>query len=150
MTWTRSYVVQRAYKLFTVRKDGSIGSLFINRKARLPIGVWMEAESHPTKGYAFRPMWHATEKPIAPHLSMNGRQWFEVEIRDFEEFQRPDSQGGKWFLAKGLQIDWPLELCSICGKPFKIDKAQIKKNICFPCWRRNWETVAKANEECLR
>lgn len=93
-----------AYKLLTVRKDGSLGSLFINRRARLPVGKWMEAESHPTKGYALRPKWHATEFPVAPHLSMKGRQWFEVEIKDIEEFQRPQSQGGKWYLAKYLKI----------------------------------------------
>ena len=92
------------YKLFRVRKDGSLGSLFINRKARLPKGKWMEAESHPTKGFALRPRWHATKYPVAPHLSMNGRMWFKVEIEEAKEFQRPDSQGGTWYLAKYLKI----------------------------------------------
>ncbi len=94
----------KAFKLLTLRKDGSLGSLFINRKVRLPVGVWMKAESHPTKGYAVRPKWHATERPVAPHLTERGRVWQEVEIKDFEEFQRPKSQGGKWYLATYLKI----------------------------------------------
>lgn len=109
LTWKRKLFISagnstKAYKLFCVRKDGSLGSLFINRKARLPIGEWIEAESYPTKGYAYRPYWHATEMPHAPHLSMKGRKWFEVELIDTEEFQRPAKQGGKWFLARYLKI----------------------------------------------
>jgi hypothetical protein len=29
----------------------------------------MNAESHPTKGFALRPFWHCTSTPSAPHLS---------------------------------------------------------------------------------
>lgn len=47
-----------AYKLFRVGKDGTIGPLFINRKLVVVPGQWMEAESHPTKGFALRPGWH--------------------------------------------------------------------------------------------
>ena len=93
-----------AYKLFRVLKDGSISSLFINKKRRLPLNVWLEAESFPTKGFAVRPYWHCTNHPAAPHLSMKGRAWFKVEIDDFEEFNRPKSQGGLWYLAKKIKI----------------------------------------------
>ncbi len=54
--------------------------MFINRKAVIPIGVWLEAESYPTKGYAYRPGWHLTFEPNAPHLSENGRVWVEAEV----------------------------------------------------------------------
>lgn len=37
----------RAYKLFRVRRDGTIGPLFINKKQRIPVGEWMCAEEHP-------------------------------------------------------------------------------------------------------
>lgn len=94
----------KAYKLLRKRKDGSIGPLFINRKAKLPIGSWMQAESHPTKGYSYRPFWHCTSKPIAPHLSEDGRVWCKVEIEDFSEMNRPQSQGGKWYLASRMKI----------------------------------------------
>jgi len=97
----------KAWKLFRVRKDGSIGSLFINRRARLPVGKWMVAEEHPTKGYAFRPGWHACAKPDAPHLSTRGRAWFRVELRGVTTHHRPASQGGVWYTAKQLKIYQP-------------------------------------------
>ncbi len=94
----------KAYKLLRVRRDGSIGPLFINRKQRIPIGEWVNAESHKTKGYAFRPGWHCTIKPYAPHLSMKGRTWYEVEIEDFVEHKRPKNQGGMWYLANKMKL----------------------------------------------
>lgn len=93
-----------AYKLFRVRKDGSIGSLFINKKHKLPLNTWLECENHPTKGYKERPYWHCTSKPEAPHLSMKNRVWYEVEILDYIEMKRPKKQGGLWYLAKNIKI----------------------------------------------
>jgi len=43
-----------AYKLIRKMKDGSLSPLFINKKSRIPVGVWLEAENHPTKGYTVR------------------------------------------------------------------------------------------------
>jgi hypothetical protein len=99
----------KAYKLFRVRKDGSIGSLFINARRKLPIGKWMWAEDYPTNGFAHRPGWHATAKPEAPHLSMKGRKWFEVEMKYATEHERPASQGGMWYLAKRIKIVAPVD-----------------------------------------
>lgn len=45
-----------AYKLFRVRKDCSIGSLFVNRCARLGLNEWMKAEPRRTKGFAIVPV----------------------------------------------------------------------------------------------
>jgi hypothetical protein len=94
----------KAYKLFRVLKNGSIASLFINKNIRHQIGVWLEAEDHPTKGYARRWGWHSVEKPVAPHLSMKGRAWFEVEIEDFDRIKRPLSQGAQWYISKRIKI----------------------------------------------
>lgn len=94
----------QGWKLFRVRRDGSLGSLFINRNAVLPVGVWMQAGDHPTKGYAHRPYWHAGQEPNAPHLSLTGRIWLQVELRDVKKFIRPICQGGVWFLAGWLRI----------------------------------------------
>lgn len=99
----------KAYKLFRQTKDGNITSLFINKKRRLPIGEWMDHENIPTKGFAVRPGWHCTAQPHAPHLKerlANGevRVWREVEMQDYTEEIRPESQGGKWFLAKRIRI----------------------------------------------
>lgn len=98
----------KAYKLLKRRKDGTIGPLFINAKAALPTGEWMEAECHPTKGFAVRPGWHCCPAPVAPHLYMETttqkREWWEVQIEDFTEEHRPESQGGLWFLAKRMKL----------------------------------------------
>jgi len=93
-----------AYKLLRIRHDGTIGPLFINQKQRIPIGKWLKAESHPTKGYAFRPGWHCTAKPEAPHLSKKGRAWYKVLINRYVEFLRPKNQGGLWFLAQQMKV----------------------------------------------
>lgn len=93
-----------AYKLLKIRKDNSIGSLYINRKKRIPIGTWLEAECHPTKGYAVRPGWHVLATPEAPHLKMKDRAWFLVMIEDYYEFKRPASQGGIWYIANRMKI----------------------------------------------
>jgi len=92
------------YKLFRVLKSGEITSLFINKTRRLPIGKWLKAEPHPTKGFKFRPQWHCTEKPNAPHLSNKNRVWKRVLIRNFKEFKRPASQGGTWILSEEIKI----------------------------------------------
>jgi hypothetical protein len=93
-----------AYKLFRQLKNGEITPLFINKKKRLPFNEWMDAECHPTKGFVIRPFWHCTSTPNAPHLSEKNRVWLKVEIEEFTEYQRPDNQGGKWYLANRLRI----------------------------------------------
>lgn len=93
-----------AYKLCRQLKSGSVRSLFINKKTDLPFNIWLDAENHPTDGFKERPFWHCAAKPNAPHLSMKNRVWVKVEIEDFTEFQRPDTQGGLWYLAKRIKL----------------------------------------------
>ena len=97
-------VTTTAYKLVRKLKSGEISPLFINKKMRIPFGEWLDAECHPTKGFAVRPFWNCTAEMLAPHLSMKGRQWALVEISDFEEKERPECQGGKWYLAKRIKF----------------------------------------------
>ena len=92
------------YKLVRLRKNGTLASLFINRSATLPVGQWLDAEDHETKGYAHRVGWHLLYKPEAPHLSKKGRVWVLCEAKDVETFTRPESQGGKWALAQRIKI----------------------------------------------
>lgn len=92
-----------AYKLIRKMKDGSLSPLFINKKSRIPIGVWLDAESHPTKGFAYRKGWHCTLKPEAPHLSTKNRVWVEVEIEDFEYYET-ESQGGTWVVTQKMKV----------------------------------------------
>ena len=97
-----------AYKLVRRRKDGSLGPLFINARLRIPLNKWLQAEEHPTKGFAFRPGWHCTFTQHAPHLSEKGRVWVKCEVEDFATYDRPESQGGAWVLANRIKF---LEVC---------------------------------------
>ena len=92
------------WKLFNLRKDGTIGPLFINRRQRIPSNQWLDAESHPTKGFAPRPQWHATSEKSAPHLSPKGRVWRRVQLQGVTPMNRPASQGGTWFLADKMRV----------------------------------------------
>ena len=100
-----------AYKLFRKLKSGEITSLFINKKDRLQIGIWLEAENHPTKNYKVRPFWHCTSQPHAPHLSLKDRVWLKIEMDEYDNFSRPAHQGNLWYLAKKIKI--------IDGEPIK-------------------------------
>jgi len=93
-----------AYKLLKERRNGTLGPLFINRRQIIPVGEWLQAEDHKTKGYAHRPGWHCTLHPKAPHLSNKGRVWCEVEVEEFQTYCRPESQGGFWVLAKQMKL----------------------------------------------
>ena len=97
-----------AYKLFRQRKDGSIGPLFINAPLRIPIGKWLKAEDHPTKGFAHRPGWHCGKEPVAPHLKPGGRVWYKVEIGGYYEHHRPLHQGGTWLIANWMKVIEPV------------------------------------------
>lgn len=94
----------RGFKLFRLRADGSLGPLFINATLRVPEGRWLAAEAHRTPGFAYRPGWHATTKPHAPHLSKAGRVWCEVELQGVQRYSLPESQGGSWLLARKLKV----------------------------------------------
>lgn len=93
-----------AFKLVRCRKDGTLGPLFCNAKLRMPIGEWMDAEVHPTKGLAVRPGWHAVPWPHAPHLSQTARVWVQVELEDWTDHYRPAAQGGLWHTAQRMRV----------------------------------------------
>jgi len=93
-----------AYKLFRKRKDGSLGSLFVNASAKLEHGEWYSAKNHKPKRLAERPWWHCLKLPKAPHLTERGRVWCKVEIKDYTGLKRPECQGGMWLLANHLRI----------------------------------------------
>ena len=92
------------YKLFRLRKDGTLGPLFINRKQRLTVGTLYHAEAHLTKGFAFRPGWHICSEMNAPHLSKKDRVWAIVWFDEYTEHVRPESQGGLWYTANKMTI----------------------------------------------
>jgi hypothetical protein len=97
-------VTRTGYKLMRLRKDGSLGPLFIGARQRIPVGKWLWAQDIPTKGYAHRPGWHILPEPHAPHLSEKGRVWVKVEFKYYSEHERPATQGGKWYLARRMKV----------------------------------------------
>lgn len=108
------------YKLLRRRKDGSLGPLFINVRQRIPVGVWLRAEAHRTKGYAYRPGWHCTLRPHAPHLRTTGpdRVWCLVSLVGVKTYDRPESQGGTWLLARRMRVE---EVLTGHPKPYRIE-----------------------------
>lgn len=98
-----------AYKLFKERKNGTIGSLFINSKKIIEKNKWLKSEEHPTKGFAYRPGWHCCLRPIAPHIKINPknklkRVWYKILVNDISIYNRPESQGRSWILAKNMKV----------------------------------------------
>ena len=93
-----------AYKLFRKLKDGSLHSLFINKRVNLPINKWLAAETFPTKGFKIRHGWHCCPKKNAPHLSKKNRVWKKIEIKGYETLIKSNHQGSKWFIAKKMRI----------------------------------------------
>ena len=96
-----------AYKLMRQLKDGTVHPLFINKKEETRFGVVLPAECYPTKGFAIRQGWHCCFTPYAPHLKQdlsNGehRVWVEVLVRNYDTYDRPESQGGAWILAQEM------------------------------------------------
>jgi hypothetical protein len=98
----------QGWKLFRRTRRG-LQPLFINRTQVITPGVWLPAESHETPGFAFRPGWHATLQPSAPHLktslaSGEQREWVRVMLRGVKLYDRPESQGGTWVLAEEMMV----------------------------------------------
>jgi hypothetical protein len=97
------------WKLFRLRKNGTLGPLFINRRQVVPVGGdFLPAEAHKTAGFAYRPGWHATPNPVAPHLKKKPkhetRVWCKVELKDVQPINKPEKQGGKWYLAGAMRV----------------------------------------------
>ena len=92
------------YKLVKLRKDGTIGSLFIGASRKYQLGEWYEAEELPKKGFSPRKGWHGFLSKESHHLTEKGRTWALCEVEDFVIMERPSSQGGNWVLANKIQF----------------------------------------------
>lgn len=61
--------INYGYKLFEQNPNGDLFPLFIDKNTPVPVGEWVKAEFHPTKGFAARGGWHlGTDIPDAPWL----------------------------------------------------------------------------------
>ena len=98
----------KAYKLFRLRKDNTLGPLFIDAKLRIPTDTWMKSKlgKPPKSSWKVRQGWHCCYQPVAPHLNstITSRVWCEVEVRHTTELPRPDRLGGNWILADELKV----------------------------------------------
>lgn len=127
----------KAYKQFRTlpSQPGSLFPLFINKSTPVTLGEWLEAQNHPTPGYAPRPGWHAGALPAAPHLRSKddriqpNRVWAEVELPNKVDWQSvadasptgdvrdkvptdghyrkktPQMQGGEWFIGGSMKVN---------------------------------------------
>ena len=110
--------MNKAYKLFRVSKKnkGSIYPLFVNADKEVPIGEWIEAECGETndKGkvksklgsLCFRPGWHLSDIPYAPHIGRKGTSgeiefinenyvWCECIYSDHINYQNIANENGR-------------------------------------------------------
>jgi hypothetical protein len=97
-----------------VRRDGTLGSLFVDRKSTIPVGRWLYAKLKPTPGLKPRKGFHSLLKPVEPHLktdlkSGERRRWFVCQALDYETIVRPEAQGGTWVVSERLKILEPYE-----------------------------------------
>lgn len=96
--------IGRGYKLFEMNKAGELFPLFIDKNKAVPVGKWIPAEYHPTKGFAARGGWHiGADVPDAPWLKAydgtetgyykprwkGGRRvWCEIEYNASHDYNR--------------------------------------------------------------
>lgn len=91
-----------AYKQFRIDKSGNLHPLFVFHQDIVPIGKWLIAKAGERTGngkvssklgpLAYRPGWHLSEMPYAPHIGLkeNGKVkymhpdtvWAECEVYD--------------------------------------------------------------------
>jgi len=99
-----------AYKLLRQRNDGTLGPLFVGRDTVIPVGTWMRAQMNlPHPGLAHRPGYHCCSTKRAPHIKLrlkNGEQrvWCTVEVDEYTELKRPETQGGLWYISNKMKV----------------------------------------------
>lgn len=95
-----------AYKQFRMDKSGNLHPLFVFSNEIIPVGEWIKAKEGPRTEsgkvksklgpLAYRPGWHLSEAPYAPHIGQkeNGKVkymkpdtvWAECDVYDEEDW----------------------------------------------------------------
>lgn len=103
-----------AYKQFRIDKNGNLHPLFVFATETIPLGVWLVAKEgvRTTDGkvksklgpLAFRPGWHLSDAPFAPHIGIkeNGKVrymrpdtvWALCEVNDTNDYTPEAHQNG--------------------------------------------------------
>lgn len=79
-----------AYRLMRLRKDGTLGPLFVGRTQVVRTGDYLRARRDlPHNGLAYRPGFHCCARPSAPHIKRvlkNGKRrvWCLVSVYDYD------------------------------------------------------------------
>lgn len=111
----------KTYKLLEVR-NGKLYPLYVNANKETPIHVWIHAEcgekigdkvkAGKLKKLAYRPGWHTSQNPIAPHIGKkrdgeiyamhDSHVWCECFINDKVNYQDKANENGR--NKKGIVI----------------------------------------------
>ena len=104
-----------AYKQFRIDKSGNLHPLFVFANETIPVGKWLIAKAGPRMEngkvasklgpLAYRPGWHLSEVPYAPHIGVkeNGKVkymkpdtvWAECEVYDEQDYTWMAQLNGK-------------------------------------------------------
>ena len=104
-----------AFKQFRMDKSGNLHPLFVYADEIIPIGEWLMAKEGPRQengkvksklgGLAYRPGWHLSEAPYAPHIGIkeNGKVkymkpdtvWALCEVSDAVDYT-PEAVTNGW------------------------------------------------------
>lgn len=115
-----------AYKQFRIDKSGNLHPLFVFANDTIPVGKWLIAKAGPRTEtgkvisklgpLAYRPGWHLSEAPYAPHIGIkeNGKikyqkpdtVWAECEVYDEQDYTMIASLNGKGHKACLDHIPW--------------------------------------------
>ena len=60
--------INKGFKCFEMDTNGNLYALFIDKNTAMPVGEWINAGVHETKGFSFRPGFHIGEVPDCPWL----------------------------------------------------------------------------------
>ena len=120
--------IARAFKQFRIDKSGNLHPLFVHSYETIPVGEWILAKEGTRNKdgkvisklgpLAYRPGWHLSEAPYAPHIGLkeNGKVkymrpdtvWAECEyycLKDYTDEARLNGINGNRFNAQKACLD---------------------------------------------
>lgn len=131
-----------AYKLLRLRKDGTLGPLFVDRSLVIKVGeVYVAKDNLPHPGLAHRPGFHCCAKPVAPHIKLllktgERRVWCKVDIGGYVKHLRPESQGGLWYTARAMRVLYIFTEADSAGfVPCGPRSAEGEYRLCWMDWK---------------
>jgi len=115
----------KAYKQFHIDRSGNLHPLFVFANEVIPVGEWIIAKEGKKTEHgkvksklgplAYRPGWHLSEAPYAPHIGIkeNGKV----------KYMRPDTVWAECEVYDQEDWSYHAHTCGINGKRFNPQKA---------------------------